>query len=64
MQLRCFNQVPVVVIYVTFRHETGIDGSRAGEATGSPPSGETPTEQRLYPVWYMSHCVTKQEFAR
>ena len=63
MQLRCFNQVPVVVIYVTFRHETGIDGLRAGEATGSPPSGETPTEQRLYPVWYMSHCVTKQEFA-
>ena len=52
-----------MVIYVTFRHETGIDGLRAGEATGSPPSGETPTEQRLYPVWYMSHCVTKQEFA-
>jgi hypothetical protein len=43
-----------VVIYVTFRQETGIDELRAGEANGSITSGETPTGHRLYPVWYMS----------
>ena len=31
----------------------------APQATGTPPSGETPTGHRLYPVWYMSHSVKK-----
>jgi hypothetical protein len=46
-QLRRFNQVPVVVRYVTFSQETGIDVLRAAAATGSITAGETPSGHSL-----------------
>ena len=67
-QLRRFNQVPVVVRYVTFRQETGIDVLRAAAATGSITAGETPSGHSIAVscvvfVTFRSNTVTKQKTA-